>query len=218
MTAQRTVLIVDDDRVNRLVLRKAVEVDGFAALEATDGAVGVHRALLGTTVLILMDLMMPVLDGFEAIRRIRALEQGSGRTTPIIAVTALTDAATRSACIAAGADFYLPKPVDLTALSRALGTYALPVAPPMIANPALVGALDGPLAQRPTDIISDVLGPLQNLDQQRTIPGTLRAQLVGLGAQRALAALDATAEPEGRARLLREIRTALLAATTPCAG
>ena len=103
MTAQRTVLIVDDDRVNRLVLRKAVEVDGFAALEATDGAVGVHRALLGTTVLILMDLMMPVLDGFEAIRRIRALEQGSGRTTPIIAVTALTDAATRSACIAAGA-------------------------------------------------------------------------------------------------------------------
>jgi CheY-like chemotaxis protein len=216
MSGTRAVLVVDDDRVNRMVLRKAVEAKGFAAIEADNGAVGVQRAILGAPVLILMDVMMPVLDGLGAIRRLRALEQASGRSTPVIAVTALTDASTRSACIAAGADFYLPKPVDLAALAGALGTYALPTAPAAIAVPEVAGALEGPPATRPPEVITDILASLQGLAQQRTIPGTLRAQLVALGARRALAALDAIDQPDGRLRLLCEVRTALLVATTPC--
>ena len=219
MTDARTILIVDDDRINRLVLRRAVINAGFAAEEAENGAQGVAKALLGRPVLVLMDIMMPVLDGFGAIRRLRALESGSSRSTPIVAVTALTDSATRSACIAAGADFYLPKPVDLGGLDRALATYALRDVPPSVAAPQPATALEGAPATRADDIIAPVLEAALRLDLRRggSTTAPLRGHLVTLGAGRALKALDACTSGSGRVEdLLAEVRTALLAATTPC--
>lgn len=214
MSGLRTVLVVDDDRVNRLVLRRVVQAAGLGVAEASDGAEGARAAVLGTHALVLMDIMMPVLDGYEAIRRIRLLERGSGRSTPIIAVTALTDAATRSACIAAGADFYVPKPIDMDRMLAAIGTYALAAATGTIAAP-IPGALEGPGGNQDLTATADILDILDLLTSRHPgARGDLRGRLVALGASRALGLLDnPAATPEA---LAAEVRTAVLVATTPC--
>jgi len=213
MTEGRTVLVVDDDRINRMVLRRVVQAVGLGVAEAGDGAAGARTAVLGVHALILMDIMMPVLDGYEAIRRIRALERGSGRSTPIIAVTALTDAATRSACIAAGADFYQPKPIDMDRLTAAIATYALATPPGAIAVP-IEGALDGAGGTQDLAATLEILDLLTS--RHPGARGNLRGRLVALGASRALRALDDPAVTP--AALAAEVRTAVMAATTPCAS
>ena len=70
--------------------------------------------------LVLMDMQMPVVDGFEALRTLRAREEGSGRRTPVIAMTALSMEGDRDRCLRAGADAYLSKPFSRHSLLDAI--------------------------------------------------------------------------------------------------
>ena len=118
------VLVVDDMAVNRLVLRSMLQAAGHAVTEAADGAACL--ALLETEPLpdlVLMDVLMPGLDGLETTRRIRAMP-GAAATLRIVAVTAGVMPEQRAACLQAGMDGVLHKPVDRAALAGLLATAA----------------------------------------------------------------------------------------------
>jgi PAS domain S-box-containing protein len=117
LAAGRTVLVVDDDSTNRMLLRDVLEHAGYQVTEASDGHEAVAPALALRPAAILMDVQMPILDGLGAIAAIRA--SPSIAATPIAAVTALAMPDDEARCRAAGADAYLSKPV---AVSRLLAT------------------------------------------------------------------------------------------------
>jgi CheY-like chemotaxis protein len=89
-------------------------VDGFELVSAGDGAAGVEKALAERPDLVLMDLNLPVVDGWEAIRRLKA--DARTRAIPVIALTAHAMAGDRERAMAAGADDFDTKPVDFERL------------------------------------------------------------------------------------------------------
>lgn len=98
------VLVVDDDAVLRKVVRAVLEADGFRVIEAADGTEGLKLAAEEQPGVVLLDVMMPGLDGVEVCRR---LDHG---TTKVLMLTALGDVATETASLEAGARGYLTKP------------------------------------------------------------------------------------------------------------
>lgn len=106
------VLIADDNPVNALIARRALELTGFTVTVATTGSEALEAAEAMNPVLILMDLRMPVMDGFEAMRRLRE----AGSRTPIIAVSAEVNPEIERRARAAGADGVAAKPLDAQAL------------------------------------------------------------------------------------------------------
>jgi len=123
--APLAILIVEDHPINQQLLRQTLEKWGHRVTVASNGvealeALGdLQEAPPGFDV-ILMDLLMPVMDGLEATRRIRQLEGGSGRRIPIVAVTACAMDEDRDACLQAGMDDYLAKPVKIRELLKHL--------------------------------------------------------------------------------------------------
>jgi PAS domain S-box-containing protein len=127
------VLIAEDNEINALLARALLTRLGHRPTIASNGAAAVDAWLAARAAgepydLVLMDVHMPGSDGIEATQRIRAAEAG-GMRTPIIALTANAFADDRDACIAAGMDGFLTKPLDrerlLAALQQALGAKAL---------------------------------------------------------------------------------------------
>jgi tubulin-specific chaperone A len=110
--AGKTVLLVDDDMRNVFALSSILEDKGLTVLVARDGQEGVQRLEehAHEVDLVLMDIMMPVMNGFEAMAAIRA--QKRFQNLPIIALTAKAMKGDRAKCIEAGASDYLAKPVD----------------------------------------------------------------------------------------------------------
>jgi CheY-like chemotaxis protein/anti-sigma regulatory factor (Ser/Thr protein kinase) len=124
------VLVADDNPINAMVAEGMLEQLGIRADMARDGLMALSMLEQSTYGVVLMDCMMPNLDGYEATRRWRAREseRGAGRL-PIIALTANAVAGDRETCLAAGMDDYLAKPFTLTDLSAVLRRHmALPVA------------------------------------------------------------------------------------------
>ena len=115
MRTPARVLIADDNTANLRILRTRLAADGYEVVTAADGEEALVVARDSTPDLILLDIMMPKVDGIEVCRQLKAA-QGSG-FTPIILVTAMTDAKDIVAGLEAGADEYLTKPVDHAALS-----------------------------------------------------------------------------------------------------
>ena len=114
------VLAVEDNASNRLALRALLDrfnVPAEFAVTAPQALVLVQSKRYG---LILMDLMLPGMDGYEASRQIRRLEFGTGHHTPIVAVTAVDPVVSRPACIAAGIDGFIFKPIEPDALAEVL--------------------------------------------------------------------------------------------------
>ena len=107
---QARILVVDDVEANVLVLSKMVKVLGYAAFAAADGAKAIQVARQEQPDLILMDAMMPELDGIEATRILKS--EALTRLIPVVMVTALSDARSRQRAVDAGADDFLSKPVD----------------------------------------------------------------------------------------------------------
>jgi CheY-like chemotaxis protein len=121
------VLYVEDNEMNRDMLSRRLQRRGFEVLIAEDGEQGVTLAAAEKPDLILMDMSLPVLDGWEATRRIKAAPDT--RRIPIIGLTAHAMAADRDKCLEAGCDDYDTKPVELGRLlekiERLLGTGAV---------------------------------------------------------------------------------------------
>ena len=117
---QRTVLLADDYDDARRILRMLLEMEGCRVVEAADGSEAVALAARHSSEidLILMDLTMPVLDGYEATRRILA---GEGtRHIPVVALSALCEQETKSKAIEAGCSDCLPKPLDFELVEELL--------------------------------------------------------------------------------------------------
>lgn len=108
------ILLVEDDNMSRDMLSRRLQRSGYQVLIATDGVEGVALARSELPDLILMDMSLPVLDGWEATRQIKA--NAKTRHIPIIAQTAHVMAGDREKCIAAGCDDYTAKPVHLPQL------------------------------------------------------------------------------------------------------
>jgi CheY-like chemotaxis protein len=105
------ILVADDDRVNQHVVARMLEKARHRVDIVVNGRDAV-AALRGIPYdLVLMDCLMPEMDGFEAARAVRAAEAGTGRRIPIIALTAGAMAEDRERCLAAGMDDYLTKPL-----------------------------------------------------------------------------------------------------------
>jgi len=108
------ILLVEDNEVNREMLSRRLERKGFQILIATDGAQGVTIACLEKPDLILMDMSLPVLDGWEATRQLKA--RPDTQAIPIIALTAHAMSGDREKCLAAGCDDYDTKPIEFSRL------------------------------------------------------------------------------------------------------
>jgi two-component system, cell cycle response regulator DivK len=107
--ARKTVLIIEDQELNRDLLVQILE-DFYAVIAANDGAEGLARAESARPDLILMDFGMPVMDGWEATRRIKA--QPALRGIPIIAITSHAMVGDEAKARQAGCDDYMAKPID----------------------------------------------------------------------------------------------------------
>ena len=108
------ILYVEDNEDNVYMLTRRLERAGFEVVVAPDGEQGAALARAERPDLILMDLSLPVLDGWEATRRLKAAQET--RTIPIIALSAHAMAGDRAQALAAGCDDYGTKPVDLRQL------------------------------------------------------------------------------------------------------
>ena len=108
------ILLVEDNEMNRDMLSRRLSRNGYEILIAVDGGQGVAMAASEKPDLILMDMSLPVIDGWEATRRVRQAE-GEHRV-PIIALTAHAMSGDREKAMAAGCDDYDTKPVELERL------------------------------------------------------------------------------------------------------
>jgi CheY-like chemotaxis protein len=132
-TPSSTILLVEDSEYNRLVVEAYLKDVASRIVSARDGGEALERFRERRFDLVLMDIQMPVMDGYEAIRRMRALEAETGaERTPVIALTAFALSEDADKCLAAGADAYLAKPVRkgefLDQVARFLINVVLPAA------------------------------------------------------------------------------------------
>jgi CheY-like chemotaxis protein len=110
------VLLVEDNRINQIVARRMLEKLGCSVDVAANGRDGVSMASHGGYDLILMDVQMPIMDGYEATAGIRRDERISGRHTPIVALTANAMERDARECLDSGMDDYIAKPMRLADL------------------------------------------------------------------------------------------------------
>ena len=104
----KRILMVEDTEDNRQIMRDLMSMTDYDLIEAVDGADGVAKAALHKPDLILMDIQLPVMDGYEAARRIKA--DPALRHIPIIAVTSYALSGDEAKTLAAGCDGYVAKP------------------------------------------------------------------------------------------------------------
>lgn len=119
-SARRPVLVVEDNLVNQRVTSLMLGRLGLPYRLVSNGREALDLFGREKFSIVLMDCMMPELDGFETTTAIRKLEALTGAYTPVVAVTALSMTGDRERCIAAGMDDYLAKPIDIDMLSLKL--------------------------------------------------------------------------------------------------
>ncbi len=115
------IVIIEDNRDAREMLRAVLELQGHQVYEAGDGATGVPVVITSTPDIVLLDIGLPGMDGYQVARRLR---HRLGMSVRLIALTGYSDAETRRATVASGFDAHLVKPVDPDDLARVLATLA----------------------------------------------------------------------------------------------
>lgn len=121
-------LVVDDIAANRIVASKLMERMGFEVDTAANGSEAVEALRQQTYSLVLMDCLMPVMDGYEAARMIREYEDAIGRRTPIVAVSANALAQDRDRCFESGMDDFVAKPLRGAVLETVISRWCAHVA------------------------------------------------------------------------------------------
>jgi two-component system cell cycle response regulator DivK len=122
------ILLIEDNEMNRDMLSRRLERKGYEVAVAADGREGVAMATDGAFDLVLMDMSLPQVDGWEATRQLRAHERT--RSTPVIALTAHAMPGDREKAIDAGCDDYDSKPVDFPRLLEKIEARLRPKAAP----------------------------------------------------------------------------------------
>jgi two-component system sensor histidine kinase EvgS len=205
------ILIVDDHPTNRLVVARQLALAGYASESAEDGIKGLAAWRTGRYALILSDVHMPEMDGYEMARALRDEEAKTHKPrTPVIALTAAALKGEAERCLAAGMDQYLAKPVSIPELVQALQRW-LPHTAPLAGDmraPAKLPQLGGD----PTPLDSSVLEPLTggNAAETRALLddylATTQADLVELRTAQASGDLERLAREahklKGAARLV----------------
>src|SRR6185436_18349949 len=153
------VLLVEDNAINQRVARRFLERLGCEVQVVGDGRQAVEAYERGSYTFILMDMQMPVMDGLEATRRIRELESGGAKRTPIVALTANAMMGTLERCLEAGMDDYLTKPLDISRLQDVLDRFmgradGEPLTAPLSAAAATPSA-DNAIRARLADVAGD---------------------------------------------------------------
>jgi two-component system cell cycle response regulator DivK len=115
------ILYIEDNPGNRMLVRRILLVEDYDVFEAEDGPTGIEIALCEKPDLILMDMNLPDLDGYELTRRIRAIPELA--TIPIIAMTANVMQGDREKTLAAGCSGYIPKPIDVDELPNQIARF-----------------------------------------------------------------------------------------------
>jgi class 3 adenylate cyclase/CheY-like chemotaxis protein len=147
------VLVVDDEEANRMLLRDPLEVHGYEIIEAENGEQALQKVEQRPPDVILLDVMMPRMDGFEVCRRLK--KEARTAHIPILIVTALSERMERMMGIAAGASDFLSKPVDLQELTLRVNhaVHAKRLVDQLQAEQVkverlLLNSLPGPIAER----------------------------------------------------------------------
>jgi CheY-like chemotaxis protein len=117
------ILIAEDHDAIRQLLETMLRQRGWEITAVADGKQAVDAWTAGGVALVLMDVHMPVMDGLEATRRIRQMEEGTGRHTPIIALTVYARREDWEGALAAGMDDYLTKPINRPLLMATIDRY-----------------------------------------------------------------------------------------------
>jgi CheY-like chemotaxis protein len=110
VASKRKVLIAEDDRMTRLILRMMLEKEGHAVIEAENGATGMEKARLERPDLMMVDLQMPDMDGYQFLEMVRGDERLMA--VPVIVLTADTSTEVESKVLEMGADDYVTKPFE----------------------------------------------------------------------------------------------------------
>jgi two-component system, sensor histidine kinase and response regulator len=114
------ILIAEDNPINQKLAVRLLQKQGHTSIVANNGREALETWARQSFDAILMDMMMPEMDGLEATIAIREREKATGAHIPIIAITANAMTGDREKCLAAGMDEYISKPVDVTQLYEAL--------------------------------------------------------------------------------------------------
>ena len=117
----KTVLVADDSDMNNSVIKAILERYGMSVLVAQDGADAVRKfdaSEHNSISAVLMDITMPVMDGYEAVKKIRALKRPDSATIPIIAVTASVEPGDKKKTLDCGMTDFLTKPINPEALRK----------------------------------------------------------------------------------------------------
>jgi two-component system, cell cycle response regulator DivK len=117
----KKVLVVEDDADNRRIITTVLSVEGYAVVEATDGVEALAQARAERPDLILMDLALPNMDGWEATRRLKG--DAKTRSIPVVALTAVAMRGDEEHARAAGCDDYVPKPARPAAIRAVVKKY-----------------------------------------------------------------------------------------------
>jgi two-component system cell cycle response regulator DivK len=117
----KRILVVEDDPDNRRIVAKVLSVEGYDVIEATDGIEALAQARAERPDLILMDLALPNVDGWEATRRLKS--DPETRSIPVVALTAVAMRGDEEQARAAGCDDYLPKPARPAAIRAVVKKY-----------------------------------------------------------------------------------------------
>jgi two-component system sensor histidine kinase HydH len=115
------ILHVEDNRENRMLVRAVLEAEGYTVIDAEDGLAGIEAAIREEPALILLDVNLPAVDGYEVVAIIKSFPAFA--TTPVIAVTAYAMEGDRQRTLVAGCDGYIQKPIDVDAFPRQVAEF-----------------------------------------------------------------------------------------------
>jgi two-component system cell cycle response regulator DivK len=111
---QQTILYIEDNPENRLLVKRVLEAEGYVVIEADSGMAGLSQAVATRPDLVLMDINLPEIDGYELTRRLKRMDHLAG--VPVVAMTANVMKGDREKTLAAGCDGYIQKPIDVDQL------------------------------------------------------------------------------------------------------
>ena len=115
------ILYIEDDFTNRLLVKRILEAEGYQVLEADNGIQGLEMARDARPALILVDISMPDMDGYEVTGRLRTMPEVSG--VPIVAITANVMKGDRERALEAGCSGYIQKPLDVDRLPEQIASF-----------------------------------------------------------------------------------------------